>query len=327
MSVVIPTFNRESLLEETLAAIASAVAGLDVEIIVVNDGDPFSRRLSGSESCLLLENRGQGAAAARNLGASKARSPLLLFLDDDMLLVGDNLRRHVALHAELRDVAISGIWHYNPELEIALSKSSFGRYKLRHDYRTLIPELPYRDSPTLRRTESLASFNLSLPKRRFDEVQGFNPAFKYAGCEDQEFSIRLRRAGVELVVATDIVALHNERDRVVLTNWLERQFRGVQGVPLLAREYPDWSGMEIFTENSPISPGDGPFLILRKAVKFCFYNMFWGRILMGLFNLLDRLDCLESVRHYLIKRMEGIRLYLGLRKAYSSQTPRSGAGA
>lgn len=327
VSVVIPTFNREGILEETLAAISVAGEGLAVEVLVVNDGDSFSRSLVGLDRCVVLDNRGQGAAAARNLGASKARSPLLLFLDDDMLLVGDNIRRHVALHAELRDVAISGIWHYNPELEKSLSMSSFGRYKLKHDYRTLIPDAPYRDSPTLRRTDSLASFNLSLPKRRFDEIHGFNPAFKFAGCEDQELSIRLRRAGLELLVATDIVALHNEKDRVMLSNWLERQYRGVQGVPLLAREYPDWSGMEIFTENGPISRGDGSALILRKAIKFFFYNMYWGAILMGLFNFLDRLDCLESVRHYLIRRLEGIRLYMGLRKAYASLTPRDGTGA
>lgn len=319
LSLIIPTYNREDLLEETLLSISRAeTSGLTFEVIVVNDGKPFSREISGLDRCVTVQNIGQGAAAARNTGAAIAKSSLLLFLDDDMLLAGENLRRHRELHARMSGVVISGIWHYNPEVEALLAKSSFGRYKLKHDYRAMIPEAAYLGSPLLRESDSLASFNLSLPKHVFKEVGGFDAEFKFAGCEDQEFSIRLRRAGLTLLVATDLVALHNEKDRVFLESWLERQYRGVQGVPLLARKYPDWGGIEIFNENSPIAKGDSLPVFLRKTVKFFFYNMFWGSLLLLVFKVLDRFDALESVRHYLIRRLEGIRLFMGLRKALAS---------
>src|SRR3989338_1715483 len=98
VSVIIPTFNRESLLAATLDSIfKSAPPVPTLETIIVNDGAPFTKNIPGIERCSVISNHGKGAASARNSGASAAKHPLLLFLDDDMLVAPDNISKHLEL--------------------------------------------------------------------------------------------------------------------------------------------------------------------------------------------------------------------------------------
>lgn len=84
-SVIIPTFNRVSLLQQTLASVF-AQTFKDFELIVVDDGstDATPRLLSKLHhqiKLLRLENRGPGAA--RNSGSRYATGDYLAFLDSD----------------------------------------------------------------------------------------------------------------------------------------------------------------------------------------------------------------------------------------------------
>jgi glycosyltransferase involved in cell wall biosynthesis len=82
-TIVIPTRDRPGLLREAVeSALAQTAAGTCV--LVVDDGSeppvalPDDRRLS-----LARHPRPRGVAAARNLGASLARTRFVTFLDDD----------------------------------------------------------------------------------------------------------------------------------------------------------------------------------------------------------------------------------------------------
>ena len=93
LSIVIPTFNRPNLVKRAIAS-AQVNYSAEVEIIVVDDGTmplfssdaSFSHKL-GKNVCVEKTRGKTGAAAARNLGVSKARSDLILFLDDDDELI------------------------------------------------------------------------------------------------------------------------------------------------------------------------------------------------------------------------------------------------
>jgi GT2 family glycosyltransferase len=86
-SVVIPTYNRLSLLQRTLASVRRQ-SHADFEIIVVDDGSTDGTRKwlalhGGSLSVLEQPNRGPGAA--RNVGAREAQGEYIAFLDSDDL--------------------------------------------------------------------------------------------------------------------------------------------------------------------------------------------------------------------------------------------------
>ncbi len=90
VSVIIPTYNRLQLLPFTLRSLAAVKQpGIDMEIIVVDDAstdDTWDHILVNYPYVNLLENKGKGAAAARNTGLHAAKGEYILYLDSDDLL-------------------------------------------------------------------------------------------------------------------------------------------------------------------------------------------------------------------------------------------------
>lgn len=85
ISIIIPVFNAERYLAEAIESVLMQ-AVKHLEIIVVDDGSTDeSAKVANTfknDTCYLLQEN-KGAAAARNLGISLAKGPLLAFLDAD----------------------------------------------------------------------------------------------------------------------------------------------------------------------------------------------------------------------------------------------------
>jgi glycosyltransferase involved in cell wall biosynthesis len=86
ISVIIPTFNRLHLLEQTVESVRKQTFR-DFEIIVVNDGSTDGTRewLSRQEDLRILHQENRGIATSRNQGAAVAAGKWLAFLDHDDL--------------------------------------------------------------------------------------------------------------------------------------------------------------------------------------------------------------------------------------------------
>ena len=86
LSVIIPTFNRASLLPAAVTSVLGQQGGIGVELIVVDDGSTdgtieYLKTQAGRLRYFSQPNRGPGAA--RNLGALHAAGEYLAFLDSD----------------------------------------------------------------------------------------------------------------------------------------------------------------------------------------------------------------------------------------------------
>ena len=112
-SVVIPSYNRQPILEKCLQALRrqqldSTVEGY--EVIVVDDGST-----DGTWEWLVAEAREfphlrslwqnhQGPAVARNLGIEKAKGDTIVFIDSDLVVTDHFLQAHAeALKQSNRD--------------------------------------------------------------------------------------------------------------------------------------------------------------------------------------------------------------------------------
>ncbi len=99
-SVIMPVFNGAAFVEEAIASILPQLGPVD-EIIVVDDGstDATSELLAAfAPRVTVLQGRGEGPSAARNIGIAAARGQFIAFLDhDDLWPPG----RHQALMAAL----------------------------------------------------------------------------------------------------------------------------------------------------------------------------------------------------------------------------------
>jgi hypothetical protein len=90
LSVVIPAYNRADLLRLCLASVRRAGAGLDYEIVMVDDGSPtpLAEQLTDVRDLPLriVRQPNTGLIGAKNRGLAEARGKFIQFLDSDDLV-------------------------------------------------------------------------------------------------------------------------------------------------------------------------------------------------------------------------------------------------
>jgi glycosyltransferase involved in cell wall biosynthesis len=110
VSVIIPTYNRQSMVLEAIDS-ALAQSFQDFELIVIDDGstDGTDQRVSQLTDDRIRFERIEhcGAAGARNRGVEVARAPMIAFLDSDDLWAPAKLERQLAFMRDNRKCAIS----------------------------------------------------------------------------------------------------------------------------------------------------------------------------------------------------------------------------
>ena len=97
-TVVMPTFRRPESLRRALGALVTQRhPGVDWDIIVVdNDDGPHARQVVEEVASRLpvrvrcVHEHERGASNARNRGISEVRAPITVFLDDDVVPLGDD---------------------------------------------------------------------------------------------------------------------------------------------------------------------------------------------------------------------------------------------
>jgi glycosyltransferase involved in cell wall biosynthesis len=99
VSVVIPAYNAERTLGETVASVLSQ-SFTDFEALVVDDGSSDATAevaLASADSRLrVLKTANGGVSRARNTGIAAAKGELIAFLDSDDIWEPDKLERQVA---------------------------------------------------------------------------------------------------------------------------------------------------------------------------------------------------------------------------------------
>ena len=97
VSVVIPVYNTEAYVEQTLRSIMGQTLR-DIELIVINDGSTdgslsvLERIATGDDRIRLYTQPNKGLSETRNAGIDRARGGFIYFMDSDDLLGRDALR-------------------------------------------------------------------------------------------------------------------------------------------------------------------------------------------------------------------------------------------
>lgn len=239
ISVVIPTYNRASVLEMTLRALSkqrlAPVSGQEpqggeaFEVIVVDDGSSddtpqLCRRLGESFPVpfqyFRQPNKKQGAA--RNLGARKASGRFLLFLGDDTVPEPDFLSAHwrrIQQEPDLQARERRAVIGYTPWAE-DYPVTRFMRFVGEQGWQFGFSLI---DDPDNVPFNFFYTSNISLSRSLFLESGGFDEDFREYGWEDIELSLRLKKRGLRLVYAPGAVARHHHP--TTLRSFLKRQRR------------------------------------------------------------------------------------------------------
>lgn len=201
-TVVVPVLDGGKAFDRCLRALAASDFD-DFELVVVDDGssDGSVERARAAGAEVLSTAGRRGPAAARNLGASRARGPWIFFLDADCAIDLHALGRAAALATEAGPdlVALFGSYDDDPAATGAVSR-----------YRNLLHHHVHHRG----RAEASTFWAGCGAVRRaaFDAVGGFDAGrYPRPSVEDIELGIRLRARGGRIRLVPEIQAKHLKR--------------------------------------------------------------------------------------------------------------------
>lgn len=227
LSIIIPTVGRKEILNKSLKQLFKAIDGFNIEVILIDDSKNGSVECKEKENIRVFRSAGQGASYARNMGWQNARSHLLLFLDDDILIEKRHIERTLALHVQPSKTAYNFFWVYPPDLMQRLDGSKFGKYLKEKGLYSNAHRLGYKpdEMPDMIRESGLSSQYFSIEKRWIETVGGYDP-IPFAGVEDLILYKKLSKIGVEVFLSKNDVVYQNEENRLELESVLKRYRRG-----------------------------------------------------------------------------------------------------
>lgn len=204
VAVIIPVYNGGATFRASLHSIKQTVP-LPDEIIVIGDGDTdgSSQYAEAAGATVYRFPRPGGPGRARNLGASKAKSDLLYFIDADVTVPENVIER-------VRDVFVG-------EAGVAAMIGSYddqpGELNFLSQYRNLLHHYVHQHG----REEASTFWGACGAIRRevFLAMGGFDETYLKPSIEDIELGYRLTRASHKIRLCKSLQVKHWKRWTIV----------------------------------------------------------------------------------------------------------------
>lgn len=205
-SVIVPTYNGANKIIRTLKSLANQ-SHLDFELIIVIDGsidnthEVIQNTVWNFNKLDIIQQENKGRAATRNAGVKNASGDLLLFFDDDVKLEKDVVEKHIKHHSHFQNsLLVGGI------LEDFYEESAdIGEYK-KYKNKIWLDKLPDYPKPLTKDNLYVSAANLSLPKKVFDKLGGFDSMLSDA--EDYDLGRRALEMNCSIYFNNDITCAH-----------------------------------------------------------------------------------------------------------------------
>ena len=187
ISVVIPYYNREQYIDETVQSVLAQTLQ-PLEIIIVNDGSrESSRRYLDRYAgvCTIVDLPvNMGVAVARNEGIRRARGRFIALLDSDDIWLPHKLevqRRYMAEHPRC-DMVHTAAWAFFSDRPDRLFRRDWPR--------------PLRLALALTREYWVVLSTVLIRAEVVRALEGYDPRFRLA--DDFEFTLRCAAAGYRI---------------------------------------------------------------------------------------------------------------------------------
>ena len=198
ISVIMPVYNAERLLGECLAALRAS-EGAEYELLIVDDSSTDrSREIAAVAGCRVIPSGGRlGPAGARNCGVEAATGDVLFFVDSDVMVRPDTLRRLAAAFAE--DATLDGVIAVQaPAMRL---RNACSRYKNLWMYYTYARRAG-EDVPLFYTTAA------AIRRQAFVDSGGFDLNYTNPNVEDTDFGQKLAQQGYRIRVLPDLEVEH-----------------------------------------------------------------------------------------------------------------------
>ena len=226
LTIIIPTWKRDKIFSETIAAAVEAVKNIDAEILIINDCGEDEVVFEHTK-VKVYNNPGRGVSKARNSGASLAKSPILLFIDNDILITEENIVKTIQIHAAKERIILNASWVYPPAITSVIDNHQFGRilklWKLdSYEKRYIFHNGGQWHNKLFKAKLPFAGFCFSIRKNDFLNFAMFNEKILFGG-EEAGLSEKLTSNNIEYWIDPENIVYHNEFDRVFnYKKWLNK---------------------------------------------------------------------------------------------------------
>lgn len=200
ISVIVPTYNRCTLLKRTLESLFRQTYS-DYEIIVVNDGssdgtDEYLQNLASEGKIIYHRHQNSGLAATRKAGLSFASGEVIAFTDDDCVLPSDWLTT-IAQKFEQSGVAgVGGATRTGNTHNIYAVAIDCMQNYFKQVINTDGVAVPF-----------LTGNNVAYKRSSLEKVGGPDPRFRM-GAEDRDLTFRVAQTGEKLLYDPHLVVEH-----------------------------------------------------------------------------------------------------------------------
>lgn len=266
LSIIIPTKQREDVFYKTLIALNNALLSFenDFEVIIVNNDDNFLP-VNLTDDFKLINCSFGGVAASRNMGAKYANGDILLFLDNDILISSESLKKGYEYFINLSKLndrmVLNFNWVYPQNIYDKLTQNSFGRYMLYYEFDKYEGKAwtntTFDKNNEYIKTNMFTSCAFFIKKSIFSQIGGYNENFKFAGYEDNDFKEKLIKNNIDIYLLPNIYVYHNEKDYLDLKKFLERKYRSA------------------YTRKQAVALGDSDLLLQHSFFKKFILNIIW----------------------------------------------------
>ncbi len=203
VSIIVPTYNREERLCDTLMSLQK-IDYQDFEVIVVDqtkhhkrETEDFLKKLKNKIKYFKLEK--PHYTKALNAGAEMATGDILLFIDDDVeILTKDFIKYHVRNYADKSIGGVCGcILHQNEEKPLPYRGEKFTWIK------------PFFNRDKKMEIEVAPCANFSVRKEVFESAGKFDEKFEAGGfLHEIDFCFRLKKLGFKIIYEPKAILRH-----------------------------------------------------------------------------------------------------------------------
>jgi glycosyltransferase involved in cell wall biosynthesis len=221
VSIIIPTYNRASCLQETLNSLQRQNYG-NFETIVVDNGSAPERTRTIVErledlriNCITSK---KGIYYAMTTGVKWSKGDILLFLDDDAeMITGDDLGQAVRTFAENSSIGIVGCIEINSKNDIIEKTSSLdqevGKVNIKGNLNSAYKLI---EGHGITEVDQVRSAFLAIRRKCYDAAGGLDALYvagsRYFRCES-DLCLSVKRAGYKVVVNPTIKIWHKGAPR------------------------------------------------------------------------------------------------------------------
>lgn len=223
VSLVIPTYNRVQKLVRLLRSV-DQMRDYPEEIIIIDDNsnDGTKRILKKwrniektYEKKVILKSKNNGPANSRNIGISEAKSSIIAFLDDDVIVERNWINNITSKLLNSKNEKLAGVGGAVKSIR----KDIISQYYTEHKILEAPGSLLY-----------LPTLNCCFRQEILKGVGGFDESFLFAGGEDTDICLRILNQGYYFAKSASAIVYHDFSPNLI--NFCRRWIRYGKGTQL-----------------------------------------------------------------------------------------------